>query len=97
MKKTIFFAMAALALTAGAQTQAPDGGITPEMMKSIKSAYKGTPADKAIFNAISNNDINKLAVNTASKTILTPISRTACRARASPTSAQAADAGCLPG
>ncbi len=59
--------MAALALTAGAQTQAPDGGITPEMMKSIKSAYKGTPADKAIFNAISNNDINKLAVNTASK------------------------------
>lgn len=67
MKKTIFFAMAALALTAGAQTQAPDGGITPEMMKSIKSAYKGTPADKAIFNAISNNDINKLAVNTASK------------------------------
>ena len=67
MKRTIFFAMTALALTATAQTQAPDGGITSEMMKSIKSAYKGTPADKAIFNAISNNDINKLAVNTASK------------------------------
>ena len=38
----------------------PKGGITPEMLPKIKQAYQGTPADKAIHNAISNNDINKL-------------------------------------
>ena len=67
MKKTLCLAVAALALTATAQTRNTNGGITPEMMTTIKGAFKNTPADKAIFNAISNNDINKLAVNTASK------------------------------
>ena len=42
----------------------PKGGITPEMLPKIKQAYQGTAADKAIHNAISNNDINKLAINT---------------------------------
>lgn len=37
------------------------------MLKQIKQAYEGTAADKAIRNAISNNDINKLAVNSESK------------------------------
>ena len=68
MKKSIFFAIAALALSAQAkQPQNSGGGITPQMMTEIRGAFKNTPADKAIFNAISNNDINKLAVNTASK------------------------------
>jgi bleomycin hydrolase len=47
------------------QTQAqPDGGsISPQMLKEIKQSYVGTPADKAIRNAICNNDIRKLALN----------------------------------
>ncbi|MDE6048384.1 MAG: aminopeptidase, partial [Paramuribaculum sp.] len=64
MKKTLCMAMAILALTVTAQTRDSKGGITTEMMSSIKSAYKNTAADKAIFNASSNNAIKKLAVNT---------------------------------
>ena len=37
------------------------------MLQQIKQSYQGTPADKAIRNAITNNDINKLAVNGESK------------------------------
>ena len=40
-----------------------EGGITSGMLQEIKQAYKGTPADKAIHNAIAGNDINKLAIN----------------------------------
>lgn len=43
--------------------QTATGGISPDMLKQIKQAYQGTAADKAIRNAICNNDINKLAVN----------------------------------
>ncbi|MDL2255743.1 C1 family peptidase [Parabacteroides sp. OttesenSCG-928-K15] len=51
--------------TASAQTLS--GGISPEMLKEIKQSYVETPADKAIRNAISNNDINRLAINNDSK------------------------------
>lgn len=37
------------------------------MMPKIRSAYKGTQADKAIRNAIASNDINKLAINSENK------------------------------
>jgi len=47
--------------------QQTDGGISPEMLKQIKQSYQGTSSDKAIRNAISNNDINKLAVSSESK------------------------------
>lgn len=43
------------------------GGITPEMLQQMKQSYKNTPSDRAIRNAIMNNDINKLAVNGESK------------------------------
>ena len=33
------------------------------MMQQIKQSYQGTSTDKAIRNAISNNDIRKLALN----------------------------------
>src|SRR5574344_1545012 len=39
------------------------GGITPEMLQQIKKGYQGTPEEIALRNAISHNDINKLAVN----------------------------------
>ncbi|MDR2916611.1 MAG: C1 family peptidase [Tannerella sp.] len=43
------------------------GGISPEMLQQIKKSYQGTPADKAIQNAITHNDINKLAINYRNK------------------------------
>lgn len=58
------FAAALISVAASAALAAtPKGGITPEMLPKIKQAYQGTAADKAIHNAIANNDINKLAVN----------------------------------
>lgn len=47
--------------------QQSGGGITPEMLQQIKQSYKGTASDKAIRNAITNNNINQLAINTESK------------------------------
>ncbi len=43
------------------------GGITPDMMEKIKSAYKDSPTDKALHNAISANNIDNLAVNAENK------------------------------
>jgi bleomycin hydrolase len=47
--------------------QNPQGGITSEMLQQIKQSYKGTSSDKALQNAITHNDINKLAVNYQNK------------------------------
>lgn len=59
MKKIITTVMAlALGLSAYAQ-----GGISEEALAKIKEGYKGTPEELALRNAISRNDINKLAVN----------------------------------
>lgn len=58
--------LAALALGMAVSLQAQEagkGGISPEMLKQIKQSYKNTPADKALRNAISSNNISKLAVN----------------------------------
>lgn len=57
--------LSALALPLSAQQTT--GGISPEMLQQIKQSYQGTPADKAIQNAITNNNINKLAINTEGK------------------------------
>lgn len=46
-----------------AQAQQDKGGISAEMLKQIKQSYRETPADKAIRNAVGNNDIRKLALN----------------------------------
>ncbi len=69
MKQKKLFWLVALTCGLSLQTygQQPQGGITPEMLKEIKQAYQGTAADKAIHNAISNNDINRLAVNADNK------------------------------
>ena len=39
------------------------GGISDAMLNQIKQSYEGTSADKALRNAIGNNDIRKLALN----------------------------------
>ena len=61
--KNLWITAFALGLALSAQGQQNSGGISPEMLQQIKQAYQGTPADKAIRNAIANNNINKLAVN----------------------------------
>lgn len=39
------------------------GGITQDMLNQIKSSYKHTPADKAIYNAMAETSIAVLAKN----------------------------------
>ncbi|MDE5626552.1 MAG: aminopeptidase, partial [Candidatus Amulumruptor sp.] len=41
-----------------------DGGISAAQLQELRESFKPTVADRAVYNAISNNDINKLAVNT---------------------------------
>lgn len=43
--------------------QAQQGGITQDMLNQIKSSYKHTPADKAIYNAMAETSIAVLAKN----------------------------------
>lgn len=45
------------------QAQQDKGGISSEMLDQIRQSYQGTSADKALRNAIGNNDIRKLALN----------------------------------
>ena len=66
-QNNLWIAALACGLSLSAYGQQTGGGISPEMLQQIKQAYQGTPADKAIHNAISSNDINKLAVNADSK------------------------------
>ncbi len=37
--------------------------ITPEVLQSLEGAYSGTPSEKALRNALSNNSIAKMAIN----------------------------------
>lgn len=60
MKKNIMLACL-MAMALGAQAQ--QGGITQDMLNQIKSSYKHTPADKAIYNAMAEISIAVLAKN----------------------------------
>lgn len=60
MKKNIMLACL-MAMALGAQAQ--QGGITQNMLNQIKSSYKHTPADKAIYNAMAETSIAVLAKN----------------------------------
>ena len=59
MVKRLFTVSAALSVAAVVLAQ---GGITDEMMSQIRQGWQGTPEELALRNAISANDINKLAV-----------------------------------
>ena len=61
MKKTLSFLVLALCSLAAAAQQA--GSITPEMLSEIRGGYAGTPADKAIRNALNAASITVLAAN----------------------------------
>ena len=83
------FAVSSL-LPLGAQN---DGGISDGMLLRIRASYEDTPADRALRNAICNNDIRKLVVNKPIRAKSTPISRIGYRRKASPTSSSRAVAG----
>lgn len=57
--KRLFTFVSALAVTFAAMAQ---GGISDAMMERIRQGYKDTPEERALRNAVSANDINKLAV-----------------------------------
>lgn len=63
MNKQILMSIVLAGFCLQAQAQPDGGSISPQMLKEIKQSYVGTPADKAIRNAICNNDIRKLALN----------------------------------
>lgn len=62
MRKILMFALLFSGLLAFSQRQ--QGSITPEQLKEIKKAYdKNDPATKALTNALTNNDVKKIALN----------------------------------
>lgn len=62
MKKLIATGLIAISMS-GMALAAPDGEITPELLSSLRANQPNTPAEKALRNALSQIDINKLAVN----------------------------------
>jgi len=70
MKHTILlaatFMLAAWQPTGAAEPQ-KGGGLSMENIEQIRKSYIATPANKAIHNAIANNDIATLAVNADNK------------------------------
>lgn len=63
MKKRFLSVIVFSAALFSMHAQDGKGGISPDMLNRIKQSYEGTAADKALRNAISNNDIRKLSVN----------------------------------
>lgn len=62
MKKSILSVCLMTLAWGGLQAQ-QQGGISKDMLREIRKAYKGTAADKALLNAITANDIRVLALN----------------------------------
>ena len=62
MKK--LFAIGLIAISASnAAFGASEGQITPELLSSLRANQPNTPAERALRNALSQIDINKLAIN----------------------------------
>ena len=62
MKKSILSVCLMTLAWGGLQAQ-QQGGISEDMLREIRKAYKGTAADKALLNAITANDIRVFALN----------------------------------
>ena len=61
MKKIAILIAVLVSASMAAQTNG--GGITAEMLAEIQKGYEGTPADKAIRNAVNTTAINVLSAN----------------------------------
>ena len=70
MKRLILCAaMLVGTLSASAQTQSKDGGISDEMMSRIRQGYTASAEQKAIKNALASNSIATLAINSENLTM----------------------------
>ena len=63
MKKRFLSVIVFSAAFFSLQAQEGKGGINPGMLEQIKQSYEGNASDKALRNAIGNNDIRKLSLN----------------------------------
>lgn len=63
MKKRILSVIVLCTALFSVEAQDGKGGISPSMLQQIKQNYQGSSSDKALRNAIGNNDIRKLALN----------------------------------
>ncbi len=64
MKKlALIFLSISIVFAVQAQEISPKGGLTQEQIQTIKSSYKASGSDKALRNAVTGNDISKLARN----------------------------------
>lgn len=68
MKKRFLSVFVLSATLFSLQAQEKKGGIGSDMLEQIKQSYEGTASDKALRNAISNNDIRKLSLNQENQT-----------------------------
>jgi Aminopeptidase C len=62
-RTAIVAAALALATAIPAAAQAPEGGISTDMLKEIRTGYQGTATDKALRNALNATDITTLATS----------------------------------
>ncbi len=65
MRKNVLLLGALLLGTATVMAQTKTGGISSQMMAQIENSQKSGTTDKALFNAISNNNIDDLVKNHA--------------------------------
>lgn len=61
--KIKFLVLTAAMFAMGTLSAQNNGGISTEMMQQIQKSYSGNDADKALRNAMVNNDLKKLAMN----------------------------------
>ena len=61
-KSLTIIAALGLCTFANGQNKA-EGGISTKMLEQIREGYQGTPAEKALRNAITHNNIKDLALN----------------------------------
>lgn len=63
MRKNIILLGALLLTSAALMAQTKNGGISQQMLSQIEKAQKSSASDKALFNAIANNNIDDLVKN----------------------------------
>ncbi len=63
MRKNIVLMGALLLTTTAVMAQTKNGGVSPLMLQQIEKAQKSSASDKALFNAIANNNIDDLVKN----------------------------------
>lgn len=66
-KKGITIFCICLSVAAAAYAQSRDGGITPDMLGTMRKAHGALPSAKAVFNAMASNRIDDIAVNFANQ------------------------------